>query len=74
MRIKRSMAALALAGALAVAGCRVNVEDKNDDGLPEDVDVSVDDSARIDLPDAVDISTDTQTVRVPQIDVTPDSN
>ena len=73
MRVKRSLAALALAGALAVAGCRAEVEDRNKDGIPEDVDVSVDDSARIDLPD-VDISTDTQTVRVPDIDVTPDSN
>jgi len=73
MRVTRSLAALALAGALAVAGCRVNVDDKDDNGVPEDVDVSVDDSARIDLPD-VDISTDTQTIKVPDIDVTPDSN
>lgn len=73
MRMKKSLAVLALAGALAVAGCRAEVEDKNKDGIPEDVDVSIDDSAKIDLPD-VDISTDTQTVRVPDIDVTPDTN
>jgi hypothetical protein len=73
MRMKRSLAALALAGVLAITGCRAEVEDRNKDGIPEDVDVSVDDSARIDLPD-VDVSTDTQTIRVPDIDVTPDSN
>jgi hypothetical protein len=72
MRSTRFFAAAALAAALADTGCRAEVEDRNDNGVPEDVDVSVD-TGRVDLPD-VDVSTDTQTITVPDVDVTPDKH
>ena len=75
MRIGKALGVAAMAALLA--GCEVEVEDKNKDGVPEDVDVSTDSVALpdVDLPD-VDVTTDTQsiTVPVPDIEVHADSD
>lgn len=55
------------AAAALLAACQVEVEDKNKDGVPEDVDVRAD-SVNLDLPD-VDVTTDTQSINVPVPDI-----
>ncbi|HYJ79769.1 MAG TPA: hypothetical protein VEW03_09225 [Longimicrobiaceae bacterium] len=77
MRTSRALGVLALVATVAAAGCKVEVEDRNQDGVPEDVDVSVDSlrTPDVDLPD-VDVTTDTQsiTLPVPKVEINADSD
>ena len=65
----RFVAGLAAGLALAVAACTADVEDPGE--LPE-VDVEAGELPAVDIdPADVDVTTDTQTVRVPEVEVNP---
>ena len=68
LRFQRFFVAVAMLG-LLTAGCTADVEDPG--SLP-DVDVEGGDMPNIDVdPAQVEVSTDTQTIQVPDVDVTP---